>query len=388
MTLHHADALLGHRLKERVQNNALRILRPADFTQIDFSSNDYLGLARSNELLDRCGEEWVRINHIKNHRFLGSAGSRLLSGDSDYAHELESVLAEFFQSDAALLFNSGYTANVALFSALPSRNGTVLYDELIHASVRDGIRMSGCRAWSFRHNDIEHLAELLERAGGEVWVVAESVYSMDGDSPDPIKLVSVCEKFNAALIIDEAHSGGVVGHNGSGFCIAHGIQDRVFARLFTFGKAFGVHGAAVCGSETLKSYLVNFARPFIYSTALPLHDLATIKTSIEFTSTANAQRIQLKEITDYFLQTTKLRGLNDQLIPSTSAIQGVVIPGNDNVRRVADICRGKGLDVRPVQSPTVAEGAERLRIILHAYNSTDEVDLLIETILSAIVDKS
>jgi len=388
MTLHYSDSILRQRLKKRQQENAMRMLRPADFTQIDFSSNDYLGLARSNELLERCGEEWVRINHIKNHRFLGSGGSRLLSGDSDYVHELESLLAEFFQSDATLLFNSGYTANVSLFSALPSRNGTVLYDELIHASVRDGIRMSGCRAWSFRHNDIDHLEELLERAGGEVWVVAESVYSMDGDSPDPIKLVSACEKFNAALIIDEAHSGGVVGPDGSGFCIANGIQDRVYARLFTFGKSFGVHGAAVCGSETLKNYLVNFARPFIYSTALPLHDLATIKTSIGFTATANAQRMQLKEITNYFIQSAQQCGLNEQLIPSTSAIQGLVIPGNENVRRVADICRSKGLDVRPVQSPTVTEGAERLRIILHAYNSRQEVDLLIETVLTAFVDKS
>lgn len=382
------EFILSQRLKKRFAENSLRTLRPADFSKADFSSNDYLGFARSNELLDRCGEEWVRINHAVDQRFLGSGGSRLLSGDSLYAHDAEHYIASFFNSESALLFNSGYTANLSLFSALPSRTGTVLFDDLIHASVRDGIRMSGCRAWSFRHNDLDHLEDLLAKAGDEIWVVAESVYSMDGDSPEPERLVSLCEKYNAALIIDEAHSGGLTGEGGRGYCVQHGIEKRVFARLFTFGKAFGVHGAAVCGNHTLTNYLVNFARPFIYSTALPVHDLAAVKTSIAYAEEADHLRKELQALVDYFRQQTANTELASRLVNSSTPIQGLIIPGNLEVRRVAGACQKAGIDVRAVQSPTVKAGSERLRIILHAYNTRAEIDHLIKTIIVGIVDKS
>ncbi len=381
------DFILSQRLKKRFSENALRTLRPADFSKVDFSSNDYLGFARSNELLDICGEEWVRVNHAADQRFLGSGGSRLLSGDSLYAHDVENLIAEFFQSESALLFNSGYTANLSLFSALPSRSGTVIFDDLIHASVRDGIRMSGCRAWSFRHNDIDHLEELLRKAGEEIWVVTESVYSMDGDSPQAERLVTVCEKYNAALIIDEAHSGGLDGESGRGYCVQHGIENRVYARLFTFGKAFGVHGAAVCGNHTLVNFLINFARPFIYSTALPVHDLAAIRASIDFSFKADHLRRELKLLTRYFREKTSTSLIKEQLVDSHSPIQGIIIPGNLEVRRVAEACQKAGMDVRPVLSPTVKVGSERLRIILHAYNTRRELDNLISTVLAEIVDK-
>lgn len=381
------DFILSQRLKKRFSENALRTLRPADFSKVDFSSNDYLGFARSNELLDICGEEWVRVNHAADQRFLGSGGSRLLSGDSLYAHDVENLIAEFFQSESALLFNSGYTANLSLFSALPSRSGTVIFDDLIHASVRDGIRMSGCRAWSFRHNDLDHLEELLRKAGEEIWVVTESVYSMDGDSPQAERLVSVCEKYNAALIVDEAHSGGLDGESGRGYCVQHGIENRVYARLFTFGKAFGVHGAAVCGNHTLVNFLINFARPFIYSTALPVHDLAAIKASIDFSIKADHLRSELKSLTQYFKEKTATSPIKEQLVDSHSPIQGIIIPGNLEVRRVAEACQKAGMDVRPVLSPTVKVGSERLRIILHAYNTRSELDNLISTVLAEIVDK-
>ncbi|HTF03533.1 MAG TPA: pyridoxal phosphate-dependent aminotransferase family protein [Bacteroidia bacterium] len=381
------ENILSQRLKKRFAENALRTLRPADFSKADFSSNDYLGFARSNALLDRCGEEWVRINHAVDQRFLGSGGSRLLSGDSVYAHDVEKYIAGFFRSETALIFNSGYTANLSLFSALPSRTGTVIFDDFIHASVRDGIRVSGCRAWSFRHNDLNHLEELLQKAGEEIWVVAESVYSMDGDSPDPERLVALCEKHNAALIIDEAHSAGLMGEGGRGFCVQHGIENRVFARLYTFGKAFGVHGAAVCGNHTLINYLVNFARPFIYSTALPAHDLAAIKTSLDFSEESGFLRSELRSLTSHFKETASSSFLKSQLVDSDSPIQGIIIPGNLEVRRVAEVCQARGMDVRPVLSPTVKSGSERLRIILHAYNTREEIDKLIQAISWAVVNK-
>jgi len=381
------EEILSQRLRKRFNENSFRTLRPADFSKADFSSNDYLGFARSGKLADMCTEAWARVQSKEETRFIGSGGSRLLSGDSTYAHFLEDVIAEFFGSESALIFNSGYTANLSLFSALPSRSGTVIYDDYIHASVRDGIRMSGCRAWSFRHNDLAHLEDLLVKSQGEKWVVAESVYSMDGDSPDLKKLVELCEYYNAALIIDEAHSGGVQGEYGSGACKQAGLSERVFARLFTFGKAFGVHGAAVCGSHTLVNYLINFARPFIYSTALPLHDLTAIRSSLKLSEEADHLRNDLNRLVDYFRIAANASTLKSRLILSDSPIQGIVIPGNQEVRRVAEACQSAGLDARPVLSPTVKAGTERLRIILHSYNTTSEIDRLIAAVSSGLVDK-
>lgn len=382
------EEILSQRLKKRFAENSFRTLRPADFSKADFSSNDYLGFARSPELADLCKGAWERHVSKGESRFIGSGGSRLLSGDSAYAHYLEEIIAEYFGSESSLLFNSGYTANLALFSSLPSRSGTVFYDDLIHASVRDGIRMSGCRGWSFRHNDLKHLEELLAKSSGEKWVVAEAIYSMDGDSPDLEAMVELCEKFNAALILDEAHSGGVRGEKGTGLSNELGISDHVFARLFTFGKSFGVHGAAVCGSHTLVNYLINFARPFIYSTALPVHDLTAIRASLKFAEEADHLRTDLRRLVDYFRIKVNATALKPRLTRSESSIQGLVIPGNHEVRRVAEACQSTGIDARPVLSPTVKAGTERLRIILHSYNTTTEVDRLITAVSSALVDKS
>jgi 8-amino-7-oxononanoate synthase len=382
------EEILSQRLKKRFTENSFRTLRPADFSKADFSSNDYLGFARSTELAAVFRNAWEQHISKGEARVMGSGGSRLLSGDSAYAHELEESIAAFFHSESSLVFNSGYTANLSLFSALPSRTGTVLYDDLIHASVRDGIRMSGCRAWSFRHNRLDHLEELLRKSHGEKWVVAESIYSMDGDSPDLRAMADLCDQYEAALIIDEAHSGGIKGEHGSGLCNELGIENRVFARLFTFGKAFGVHGAAVCGSHTLVNYLINFARPFIYSTALPVHDLIAIRASLKLAGQAQESRSTLNLLVDFFRERVAATSLRSQLIPSDSPIQGIVIPGNHEVRRVAEVCQSNGLDARPVLSPTVKSGSERLRIILHAYNTTSEIDRLITTVCSALVDKS
>lgn len=378
------EEILSQRLKKRFNENSFRTLRPADFSKSDFSSNDYLGFARSRELANLCKQAWE--NHVAqgDMRFIGSGGSRLLSGDSTYAHYLEEIIAEFFGSESSLLFNSGYTANLALFSALPSRAATVIYDDLVHASVRDGIRMSGCRAWSFRHNDLTHLEDLIRKVEGEKWVVAETIYSMDGDSPDLKRMAEMCRHYDAALILDEAHSGGIRGEHGSGLCNELGISDIVFARLFTFGKAFGVHGAAVCGSHTLVNYLINFARPFIYSTALPVHDLTAIRSALKHSEGADKLRSNLNKLVDYFRLRVDACGFRSALIPSSTPIQGIIIPGNHEVRRVAEVCQSNGIDARPVLSPTVKAGTERLRIILHAYNTTAEIDRLISTVSDAL----
>lgn len=377
---------LNQRLNVRAEQNALRKLLPANADLIDFSSNDYLGLSRSHELHDIIAAEYELVMKSGEFRWNGSAGSRLLNGDSAVAHLTEKFLADFFRSESALIFNSGYTANVALMSALPSRTSTVLYDEKIHASVRDGIRMNGCRAWSFRHNDLTHLEELLSKSTNEIWVVVESVYSMDGDSPDAKQLTELCERYNAALIVDEAHSSGIYGEQGKGWCVENEIENRVFARLFTFGKAYGVHGAAVCGSETLRTYLVNFARPFIYSTTLPVRDVIAIREAVKFASACDSERSQLSGLIDYFRALHKTSSCAYSITDSHSPVQGVIVPGNSKVRELSKQCLRESIDVRAVLAPTVEPGVERLRVILHSFNTKAEVDRLMNVLIKSDAD--
>lgn len=370
---------LAEALEQRRQSNSLRRLSPPNPSFTDFCSNDYLGLARSSVVRDRVLQEWEKLSQENATQWLGSGGSRLLAGDSSYAEQLEKELAGFYRSEAGLLFNSGYAANTGLFSALPKKGDTVLYDELIHASVRDGLRMSAAKSWSFQHNDVVHLEALLRKAEGAVYVAAEAVYSMDGDECPLEAIVSLCEQYGAALILDEAHSNGLYGGEGEGLAVAKGLHDKIFARVMTFGKAPGCHGAFVAGSNDLRDYLVNFSRPFIYSTALPVHDLAVIHAAVNSFRVMHEARRKLSELIAYFRG--NLSGKTHfELLPSASAIQAVLIPGNEEARAVAENCRKEKLDVRAILSPTVPAGEERLRIILHSFNTTAEVDQLIKVI--------
>lgn len=366
-----AEQKLQQALEERRVNSSLRKLSPVQNGFVDFCSNDYLGLARSENFLREFENEWKRLRETNSPQLLGSGGSRLLSGDSEYAENLETELTAFYKSEAGLIFNSGYAANLGLFASIPQRGDTILYDELIHASVRDGIRLSHAKSWSFRHNDVEHLKSLLEKAEGNVFIAAESVYSMDGDVCPLADLVALGEKHGANLILDEAHSNGLFGKQGEGKAVAENLHERIFARLLTFGKAPGCHGAFVAGSKLLRDYLINFARPFIYSTALPLHSLAAIRCSVKLFSGMHEERKRLNELIRYFNAKTSNRSA------SSTAIHGIIIPGNENVRAAAKACNEKKIDVRPVLSPTVPEGKERLRVILHSFNTEGEIDKLL-----------
>jgi 8-amino-7-oxononanoate synthase len=200
----------------------------------------------------------------------GSTGSRLISGNSKQAEATEAFLADFHQAEAALIFNSGYDANVGLFSALGNRHALILYDELVHASIHDGLRLSLAKKIKFRHNDVAHLQQLLTRHQAEtVYIAVESVYSMDGDQAPLKALAELAELCGAGLVVDEAHATGVYGEKGEGLVVADGLAHRVYARVHTFGKAIGLQGAVVVGTNVLKNYLINFSRSFIYSTALP-----------------------------------------------------------------------------------------------------------------------
>ena len=368
---------LNEALQKRKAGNAHRTLTVPDGL-IDFSSNDYLGLARSQKLRRLIEEELEKFPDYKN----GSTGSRLLTGNSIYAENLERKIAAFHKAEAGLIFNSGYDANLGLFSCVPQKGDTIIYDALVHASIRDGIRLSLAASYSFRHNDISDLEQKLKRAGGRRFIAVESVYSMDGDMATLHEIIELAEQHNAAVILDEAHATGIFGQHGEGLAVELGLVKSIFARIHTFGKALGVHGAVVAGSALLKDYLVNFSRSFIYTTALPFHSLAAINCAYDLLKTADRERENLKKL--IALYNAGVSNLDVGALNSKIPIQGVVVPGNDRVKKVAALLREKGFDVRPILSPTVAAGSERLRICLHTFNTEAEVRNLIRAMMSLL----
>jgi 8-amino-7-oxononanoate synthase len=346
---------------------------------VDFCSNDYLGFSRSKILAEK-------IRQLECEYFdagIGSTGSRLISGNTKFCEELEVRIAGFHRAEAGLIFNSGYDANLGIFSSLPHRTDTIIYDQLAHASIRDGIRLSHARALSFKHNGVDDLERKLKAATGDVFVAVESIYSMDGDQAPLVEMSDLCSRHGANLIVDEAHATGVFGEKGEGKVVELGLEEKTFARLHTFGKALGCHGAIVVGSDTLRSYLINFARSFIYTTALPFYSLMTISCAYDLLESKDKERTKLRDNISYF-KSKVTSDLSQRIIESESAIQCIIIPGNDCVKSVARRLQEGGHDVRPILHPTVPAGSERLRICLHAFNTEDEIARLISTLKEVI----
>lgn len=366
-----ANEYLKKKLDERKEAGIYRSLKPEN-SLVDFCSNDYLGFARSPVL-----KEHIKAELDNNPRSLnGSTGSRLLSGNSQYAEDLELEIARFHGFEVGLLFNSGYDANLGLLSCLAQRGDTIILDELIHASAIDGARLSNANRYSFKHNSIDSLEAKLKASKGNCYVVVESIYSMDGDSA-PIKdVVDITEKYGAHLIVDEAHA---VGLYKKGLTDQLGLQNRIFATVVTFGKALGSHGAIVLGSKVLKEYLINFARPFIYSTAPSFHHLASIKMAYQLLNNVEKEIIDLKNNIAYFKNHIDFNS-DYPLLQSDSAIQCIILKNNDKARLIANTLQSAGLDVRPILSPTVAAGTERIRICLHSFNTLNELVLLCNTV--------
>ncbi|WP_411272797.1 aminotransferase class I/II-fold pyridoxal phosphate-dependent enzyme [Daejeonella sp.] len=358
------DDFISATLKERENNDSIRSLKP-ESSLIDFCSNDYLGFARSPELKAAFEKE------IGKHPdyFLGSTGSRLLSGNNEFTEDLESEIAGFHNSEASLLFNSGYDANIGIFASLPQRGDTIICDQFVHASIIDGVRLSHATRYVFKHNDLNSLEEKLKLAKGRIYIAIETVYSMDGDEAPLQEICALAEQYNAAVIADEAHAIGVFGRQGRGLADQLGLNSRIFARIVTFGKALGVHGAAVIGSMQLRTYLINYARSFIYTTASPILNHLAVKVSYAFLQNRDHQS-KLNERIEAFKS-----GLDPliNIISSRSAIHALLVPGNVEVREKAKSLQSSGFDVRPILSPTVPQGAERLRISLHNHNSIAEI---------------
>ncbi len=362
------DDFLIRKLNERKQQNSFRDLRLTDH-KIDFCSNDYLGIVKNN-LISQASVISDPAPGFFRH---GSTGSRLLSGNYKLIEDTEKLIAKFHDAEAGLILNSGYDANIGLLSCVPQRGDTVIYDYLSHASIRDGIRLSFAESIPFTHNQLEDLEKKIKTAKGNIFVVTESVFSMDGDVAPLVGISDLCKKFNANLIVDEAHATGIVGKKGEGLVQDLGLQAKCFARVHTFGKAVGAHGAIVLGSEVLRQYLINFSRAFIYTTALPESSIGFIKDAYGIFPKLNLERAHLQTLVARFQKAD----IGFEKLKSLTPIQVVIIPDNGAVKEKAHLLQENNFDVRPIVYPTVPKGRERLRIVIHSFNSLEEVNGLI-----------
>ena len=357
------------RLAERTQNDSYRRLGLKDLKSVDFYSNDYLGLSRDDVFQSRLFEELSdQLDFLTS-----STGSRLISGNTSVMEETEAFIADKHHVEAALLFSSGYDANLALLGCIPTNQSTVIIDEFAHRSIHDGCRLSMAKKWKFKHNDLCDLESKLNKAHGEVFVVVESLYSMDGDFSPLHELVLLCERFGAFMIVDEAHAIGVYG---LGLVYEQNLHKGVFATVVTYGKAMGVHGAAVLGSNVLKDMLINFGSSFIYSTAPPSYMALSIKYSYRYLENYNFQKKSLFDRINYY---------NKRFSPffpcNTSPIQIIKLEFLQEVAILLDKIRTASIDCVLIKAPTIQLGSERFRICIHVHNTEEEINALLKIIL-------
>lgn len=335
----------------------LRTLETAN--GIDFTSNDYLGLAQSRELADAVEAAIARGVPV------GAGGSRLLRGNHPEHELLEQEAAAFFGGETALYFGGGFVANTAILSTLPSRGDLIVFDELIHASAHEGMRLSKAESAPVRHNDAQAFDDAITawraRGGtGHVWIAIESLYSMDGDRAPLAALAEIADRHEAMLIVDEAHATGVLGRDGRGLaCDLEGRQNVV--TLHTCGKALGVMGALVIGPRTLRDFLVNRGRAFIYATAPSPLMAAAVRAALDICSRTPERRARLQELVEF---TTRELSGKTSFAPSGSQIQPLVVGSDAAAVTLARAMKARGYDIRAIRPPTVPEGTSRLRLTI------------------------
>lgn len=371
-------------LKDRQERGLLRKLRPATSRRngkikfggreyFDFSSNDYLGLSGHSELkkaaIEAIGKSGV-----------GACASRLLSGDAGIFHQLEEAIAKFKDKEAALVFNSGYQANVGIISALFTKEDCIFCDRLNHASIIDGILLSQAKFFRFRHNDCQHLELLLKKERNKfknALIITESIFSMDGDRAPLKELVKLKEKFNCQIMVDEAHATGVFGPNGSGLVEEEGLSAGIDLIMGTFSKALAGFGAYLATSKTITDYLVNTCRSFIYSTALPSSVIASNLASLKLVKDEPQRRKTLLSMAQMLRGKLEARGF---CIKGASQIIPVILGDNLRALEFAKKIQEKGYWVMPVRPPTVPAGQARLRLSLNYCHDQETLNKLIDVI--------
>lgn len=358
-------------LDKRKENGRFRSL-PKHAQGIDFYSNDYLGLAGNIELRASFLEF---LNENKEEYLFGSTGSRLVSGNLPVFEEAEAIFSAFFKSENSLLFPSGFQANLALFSSLPQKNDLVVYDAEIHASIKSSLRQSNADLRSFKHNDLDDLKQKIRHQGGEVYLVVESVYSISGDLAPLAEIARFCTENSCRLIVDEAHSTGIYGLEGRGLCVEMNIQDLVFARIHTFGKAMGCAGAIIACSCELRDFLINFSIPFIYSTAMPPVQVYNMLFHLEYLRKNSHLISQLQSNILLFKNKAIEHEMQDRFSNFNHILNFNIGDDGLSVELMNNLCKN-GFLVKAMLPPTVSDGASSLRIIMHSTNYIEEIDNL------------
>ncbi len=343
---------------------------------INFCSNDYLGLANHPDVISafkKAADTWG----------VGSGSAHLICGHTRAHHALEEDLAAFTGRDRALLFSTGYMANLGAISALVGRGDTVLEDRMNHASLLDGGLSSGARFKRYAHADTGHLNELLAKSEGNSLIVTDGVFSMDGDTAPLQALSAVAKQHSAWLMVDDAHGFGILGANGCGVTEVAGLrQDEVQVLVGTLGKAFGTFGAFVAGSEELIETLINTARTYIYTTALPASVAEATRASLKILRTESWRREKLLTLVEHFRAVATQLDL--PLMPSSSPIQPVLVGQSEKASMASQYLFENGFLVSAIRPPTVPVNAARLRVTFSALHEAVQVDQLLEALAKAL----
>ncbi len=367
-------------LAERQRAGTMRSLEPlarlghgwvklldSDDKLLDFSSNDYLALSEHPEVI-ASSRKYLEMFGA------GAGAARLMSGDLEINHLLEQEIAVLKAKESALTFGSGYLANAGIIPALTGRGDLIITDRLSHASIYDGCLLSGARTIRFRHNDLDHLAQILREKRSQFnscLIVVESIYSMDGDRCPLNELVSLKKQHDFLLMVDEAHATGLYGENGSGLIEEEGVSDDVDIAMGTFGKALGSYGAYAAASREIIDFLVNKARTFIYSTALPPAVVGATLAALYLVKTEPKLRLDLHDRVAYFKKQLRKNGLKEDHGPSQ--IIPVMVGDSQKAIAAAEEMRISGFYVKAVRPPTVPEGSARLRFSITRYHQEEDL---------------
>jgi len=357
-------------LKTRQESGLLRTLQ--NNSGLDFTSNDYLGYSQSSDLKEAVRQAVTEFG-------VGCGASRLLRGNHPFIEEAERCLAQFSHRERALLFSSGFSANIGLLKALTTSADLILSDELNHASIIDGIKLAPASKKIFRHQDFRHLKALLESETYErAFIITESVFSMDGDLTDLTTLCEIAQEFEAQVIVDEAHATGIFGKNGSGRVEELGLENQVLCTMHTGGKALGVGGAWIASDAAVINHLVNHSRSFVFSTAPIPALVAGLQAAAKKRMSDGESAPRLLELATNFRN--QLRNAKLNILESESHIIPVVIGTNAAVLAVASALQEDGFDIRAVRPPTVPEGTGRLRITLNSTLHSSDLERLAQKI--------
>ncbi|MDR2580853.1 MAG: 8-amino-7-oxononanoate synthase [Fibromonadaceae bacterium] len=365
------ENIIASKLAEKRKNGMFRFLSQPK--GLDFSNNDYLGLANHFEIAKAAADAYIKLG-------AGSKGSRLLGGNHKIFEETESWLAKWKGTEAALIFNNGYNANLGIISAFCDSKTHLFCDRLSHTSILDGYAMSSGKLHRFKHNDPADLEKALQKVKEDEFklIAVEAIYSMDGDIAPLKEYAELAEKYGAMLYVDEAHSDGILGPGGKGLIAELDLEAKVHLSLTTFGKAYGTMGACIFGSKLLIDYIINNARSFIYSTAISPGTVAAIQKAVEVSARDSFRRESVLRVSADFRQRVREAGFN--CLQSETQIVPIVLGTIDKALKCRDFLAENGFHAACIRPPTVPNGTARLRINISAAHKEEDVKRLAETL--------